>query len=228
MPFNATSPGTGSPYYGGGQVANPANVLVLTAAPNAAATGNPVGTIAINSGPGTCYIAVKNTGINGTVTWEQIGLAAGTVGTLTPDSGGAVSPLAGNIAITGGTGINSVGTANTVTFNVVGTGLKTTVSAATPSTPAINTRLVTNTAGLYTANLPAVAAVGSSIRITGLGAGGWLLQCGAGQTINSSGGSTTSGGSLASTNRYDCVLVTCTVANTGWIAETIVGNLTNA
>jgi len=160
MPFNATSPKTGSPYYGGGQVANPANVLLLTAAPSTAATGNPVGTIAINQTTGTGYLAVKNTGINGTVTWDQLGLSTGTVGSLTGDSGGAITPLAGNITLTGGTGINTVGTANTITYNVVGGGLKTTVSVATPTTPAINTRLVTNTAGLYTANLPAAAAVG--------------------------------------------------------------------
>lgn len=227
MPFNSTSGSGTVPYYGGGQVPNPANVIQKAGAPSAAAVDPALGTLYVDTTANAMYALVDKTGA--VATWALLGGGSSDVNTLTPDSGTSpVVPVGGTITLAGGTGVSTVGGANSMTFNVVGGGLKTTVSAATPSTVAINTRLVPNTGGLYTANMPAVAAVGSVIQITGNGAGGWLLQCGAGQTINSSGGSTSSGGSLASTNRYDSIRIVCVVANTTWTIEAIVGALTNA
>lgn len=228
MALNNTSTKQGFPYYGGGQVPNPANVITATIAPSTAATANAVGTIWVNTSAGTAYLAVKNTGINGTVTWDQLGLSTGTVGSLTGDSGGAITPTAGNINTLGGTGLSTSGAGSTMTFNVVGGGLKTTVVTGTTQAAAVNSRYVSNNAGVVTVTLPATAILGSMIKVTGLGAGGWAIAQNAGQVINSSGGSTTTGagGSLASTNRYDSVTLICVVANTTWIIEEMVGVIT--
>ncbi len=226
MPLFGTLGNKTTPLYGGGQVRNPADVLVLNAAPSSNAIGNRVGTVAINQVAGTAYMAVKNTGINGTVTWAVLGGAAADVNTLSGDTGGNIAPVAGNISLAGGTGIATAGAAGVITFSVVGGGLETTVDAVGPTaSPAVNTRFVPNTAGLLTINLPAVAAVGDMLQVSGLGAGGWVLDAAAGDTINASGGSTSSGGTLASTNRYDAVTVVCVVANTTWVVESQSGVL---
>ncbi len=70
--------------------------------------------------------------------------------------------------------------------------------------PGIN--YVMNNNSLITATLPSGAA-GNLIKICGLGSGGWKIAQLASQTINTDGHSTTTGigGSLSSSNRYDCV-----------------------
>ena len=60
----------------------------------------------------------------GTGNW--IALGSGTTGaivSLTGDSGGAISPIAGNIDIVGGAGVTVVGTAGTLTISLTGGGL---------------------------------------------------------------------------------------------------------
>src|SRR3990167_10204850 len=117
---------------------------------------------------GTAYMCVANTGALNGVTWAVLGGATADVNTLTGDSGTA-TPVAGNIHMVGGTGISTVGAAGTVTFNVVGGGLKTVVDATGPTnSPAVNTRIVPNTGVLLTINLPTVAAVGDLLQVTGL------------------------------------------------------------
>lgn len=98
----------------------------------------------------------------------------------------------------------------------------------TPVTMVVDTTYVANNAGLVTLNVPATVAQGSIFQIVGQGAGGWLVRMNTGQTANASGGSTTSAGSLASTNRYDCVRLLCTVANTTFTVVNSSGVITNA
>ncbi len=76
-------------------------------------------------------------------------------------------------------------------------------------------RINTNAAQV-TITLPAVAAAGSVVSIAGTGAGGWILQPGAGQTIQVL--TATASTSITSAERYDCIQVLCTVANTTWVA----------
>lgn len=228
MPFSTTG-GRGRnivPFYSGGQVPNPPNVILKAGAPSTGNIDNQVGTLYVDTTANAMYALVDVTG--STATWAVLGGGSSDVNTLTGDSGGAISPTGGTITLAGGTGIATSGSGSTITFNVVGGGLETTVSTTTPASPAVNTRLVTNTAGLFTVNLPAVAAVGSMLIVSGLGAGGWILDCAAGDTIESPGGSTSSGGTLASTNRYDSVTVVCVVADTTWVVESQMGVLTNA
>lgn len=77
---------------------------------------------------------------------------------------------------------------------------------------------ITNNASLVTITLPATAAVGSRLRVVGLGAGGWRVAQNASQLIHKSGTATTTGvtGHIDSSNRYDAATLICVVANTEW------------
>jgi len=125
----------------------------------------------------------------------------------------------GNITVTVGAGtvaLSATGAAGFVYNNVAGT----TQSAA------INQGYINGNAGLTTVTLPGTAAQGSVIAIQGLGAAGWVMTAAAGQTIKLGSSTTTSGGSLASTNLYDAVEIVCITANTTWGVKSVVGNLT--
>lgn len=87
---------------------------------------------------------------------------------------------------------------------------------------------VANNAGLVTLTLPATCAFGDTIRVAGLGAGGWKVAQNASQVIHFGDMDTTTGagGSLASTNRYDCIELLCVATNTDFLVLSSIGNLT--
>ena len=98
----------------------------------------------------------------------------------------------------------------------------------TSQTASIDNGYITNNAGLVTVTLPDTAALGSVVRLSGKGAGGWLLAQNAGETIHFGNTDTTTGvtGSLASTNQYDAIELVCITANTDWVVISSVGNIT--
>jgi len=98
----------------------------------------------------------------------------------------------------------------------------------TSAAMAVNNGYIANNAGLVTLTLPATAAVGSVIAVAGSGAGGWKIAQNSGQTIHFGNVNTTtgSGGSLASSLRYDSVSVVCNVANTDFVVTSSIGNIT--
>jgi hypothetical protein len=87
---------------------------------------------------------------------------------------------------------------------------------------------IADNAALLTFTLPAVAPQGSTLQVVGNGAGGWTIHQNAGQVINFNAASTTVGvgGSLSSSNRYNCVELMCTIANTAWTVMNNEGTLT--
>lgn len=103
-----------------------------------------------------------------------------------------------------------------------------TVVTGTTQAAAVNQRYAPNNAALCTVTLPATAAVGSSVELIGLGAGGWRLAQNAGQIVHLNSSATTSGagGSLSSTNQWNAVRVICLVANTTWVVSSSSGTLT--
>jgi hypothetical protein len=102
-----------------------------------------------------------------------------------------------------------------------------TVIAGTTQTAAISSGYIPSNGSLTTITLPAVAAVGSIIRICGQGAGGWSIVYGAAQSIIiGSKQSTVTTGNLSSSNANDTVELLCTVANTTFTVLSSVGNLT--
>lgn len=91
-----------------------------------------------------------------------------------------------------------------------------------------NGYIIDNGASLVTATLPATAAQGSIFEIAGKSSGGWKVGQAASQVINFGSTASTSGtgGSIASTNQYDCVRILCVTANTTFVVLSSVGNLT--
>lgn len=109
-----------------------------------------------------------------------------------------------------------------------GSGITWTDQTTTPVTIATSNGYITDNAGLVTLNMPANAAVGDTFLIVGKGAGGWLLQMNTGQIANMGSSPTSSAGSLASTNRYDCAELVCVTANTTFVVRSSIGNITVA
>ena len=85
-------------------------------------------------------------------------------------------------------------------------------------------------ATLLTFTLPSVANshLGDKLSIIGVGAGGWILAQNATQVIHVGATWTVAGvtGSIASTDRSDCVDLVCTVEGTTWTAYSVIGSLT--
>lgn len=79
-----------------------------------------------------------------------------------------------------------------------------------------NNGYIAENISLVTLNLPPTSLVGDEIDVIGKGSGGWLIQCGVGQTIILGTDTTSSGGSLASMRQNDSIYLVCTSANTEW------------
>ncbi len=123
-------------------------------------------------------------------------------------------------AINSGTGILVANGSGSITISATGGGIGWVSAGSTPVTAVINTGYIVTDASTVTFTLPTTAAVGSVVRIAGNGAGGWILQPGAGQTIKVLTASATT--SITSAEQYDCIEVVCTVANTTWVALSMV------
>lgn len=112
---------------------------------------------------------------------------------------------------------------------IIGSGLAwEEITATGPTSLEVNKGYILNNAGLVTVALPATAALGSVIKITGKGAGGWTLTQNAGQTIYFASANTTTGagGSLASTGARDSIELVCVTANNDFNVISSTGNIT--
>jgi hypothetical protein len=138
-----------TPYYGGGQVLDPANVIKTSGAPSSANIYNKLGTIAVDNAAATAYMLVSKSG--GVATWIDLGGGAGSFTTLT------VTGLSTLGALT------QVGTAN---INVTGTAV-TTIGNATGGVSLVGATGVT---GTLTASTGLVATTGN-LTLSGVGSG---------------------------------------------------------
>lgn len=138
--------------------------------------------------------------------------ASNTLSKLTAGSDGEVLTLASGVpswaAATGG-----------FTWNEV---------TGTSGTIAADNGYITNNASQVTMTLPSTCSVGDYFRVVGKGAGGWKVAQNASQLIHFGNMDTTTGtgGSLESTNDYDCVELLCISANTDFLVISAVGNIT--
>jgi hypothetical protein len=145
----------------------------------------------------------------------QVGSAAGALTSLALGT-------AGQALISNGSGANpsfqTISLATVFPWTVV----------AVNTNMAVNNGYIANSASLVTLTLPAVAAVGSIVRATGMNTGGWAIAQNAGQTIFFGTLSTTTGvtGGLSSTTPRDAIELVCVVANTSWNWITSQGNIT--
>lgn len=202
--------------YLGVRAKTPPDLIKQTRNPTTSDYQFQIGTLWVNT---TGVDSFQLVGISGqTATWVSLGGGTTQIATLTGDTGGAISPTAGNINILGGTGASVAGSGSTLTVNVVGGGMKTTV--VTANTPmAVNTAYVANKAGTAAVmTLPAVAAVGDVVRVSGLGATSYSIAQNAGQSIHLDATTSTVGvgGSVTPTSRYQSMEILCIVANTEW------------
>ena len=106
--------------------------------------------------------------------------------------------------LTAGANISITNGAGTITITATGlAGFSWTTVTGTSQAMLSNNGYIANNAGLVTLTLPATSAVGDEIDIIGKGAGGWKVQAGGGQTIVLGSSTTTSGGSVSSTQAKD-------------------------
>lgn len=182
---------------------------------------NAAGIVEVNNGtPGTYRdLQLRSLLITGTSSGlvTLTGAAAAGTWTLTvPTSGGSANQF-----------LQTNGSGTTTWANVSGANTWTEVTG-TSQAASVNNGYILNNAGLVTLTLPATAAVGEIIEVSGKGAGGWLVAQNSGQAIHFGNTNTTTGvaGSLASTNRYDTVKLLCITANTDFIVLSNIGNLT--
>lgn len=88
-----------TPYYGGGQASNPANVVQIDNVPSVKLTDGNLGTIAVDNAHNRAYMLTSKSG--GVSSWTTIGtLSGGGVAVLSGDTGIA-TPNLGDITISG-------------------------------------------------------------------------------------------------------------------------------
>lgn len=163
----------------------------------------------------------------------QVGNATGSLTSLTAATNGqlpigstGVDPVIASL--TAGDGVTIVNGPGSITISAPGGALNWNV-VAVGTNMAVNNGYITNNAAIpVTLVLPAVAAVGDIIRVTGKAVGGWTITQGAGQTIFFGTASTTTGvaGFLSSTNTRDTVELLCVTANNDFNVLSSIGNVT--
>lgn len=197
-----------------------ANGTLTNVAPSATA-GVPLVSGGSSADPSftTAVVAGGGTGVTSTTAYAV--LCGGTTST---------NPLQ-SIAGVGSSGqvLTSNGAGALPTFQAASAGVfPWTDVTGTSQAMAINNGYIADNAGLVTLTLPATAAVGSTIKITGKGAGGWTMAQNSGQLVNFGTSTTTTGtgGSLSSTNTFDSLEIVCITTNTTWNVQYAQGNLT--
>lgn len=126
-------------------------------------------------------------------------MAAGTGITLTQVSDGSGGEAV-EVSTTGGTGIPELE--------------PTEASGATSAL--VGKYYVANNISQVVFTLPATAVFGDKIGFLGKGAGGWKIQCNAGQTIHSAQGNAVSGGYVKSGEFRSGIVIMCITADTDW------------
>jgi len=167
--------------------------------------------------------------VGGATSQALTSLAVGSNGQVLVGSSGA-DPIFATLTGTGG--ITFTTGAGTLAINNTGGGL-TWTSVAVDASFTVNSGTIANKAGLLTMTLPASAALGDIIAITGINTAlGWKIAQNANQQIFMGTSSTTIGitGSLASINIRDTVYMVCVVAgaSTVWNVVNSMGNITVA
>lgn len=187
---------------------------------------------------------LSNTGTTNNPAWAQIDLSNGVTGILPIANGGTFASsftttdgtvyYDGTRLVTTTTGssgqvLTSNGIGLAPTYQAVGSSAFpwTVVTGATQAI-AVNNGYIANNSGTCVMTLPATAAVGDLVRVTGINnATGWKIAQNSGQTIYFGDSPTTTGatGFLASSLTRDSVELVCVVANNDWNVLSAQGNI---
>jgi len=133
--------------------------------------------------------------------------------------------------LTAGTGITITNGAGTITIAASGAGISWVTTAVNVTNMAVNTGYFCISAGgALTLGLPATSVLGDTIHVSLDGATSWQITQASGQQIRLGTSTTTLGatGTITSTGQGDSIEIVCRVANTLWVAQNTVGNLTIA
>jgi hypothetical protein len=160
----------------------------------------------------TANSAVLTTTSAGVPTWS----GTMTNGQVIIGSTGATPTAA---TLTAGSGISITNAAGSITIASSTSGMTWTTVSGTTQSATVNNGYITNNAGAVTVTLPTTFAIGDTVEVKGLGAGGWVLAAGTATTIRIGSSVTSSAGSLTSANQYDTVKVTGLVANSVWSVD---------
>jgi hypothetical protein len=173
------------------------------------------------SGGGLNMAIIDNTGQLGSQS-----IVVGGIVTLNGDSGSATGST---VTIAGGSGISTSAAGSTVTITATGAGAFSWSVITADQTAAVNNGYICNKAGTLALALPATAAIGDIIQVTGINtAAGWQITQAANQQIFFGSSSTTLGatGTLTSTAIRDSIAMVCVVAgaSTVWNVISSVGS----
>ena len=198
--------------------------LIVSPLTNGAVLSSATGILS-SAGPGTAGWVLTSNGAALAPTFQAN--AGGGIGTINADVGSTSGPT---VTIAGGANVTTAIVGTTLTITAAGSGgIVWTSPTTTPITLASNHGYVQAIAGAgqMTFTLPAAAAVGDIVQIIGQGSGGWtIVHPIAGHYIQFGNLATTSNtGSLSSSDRYDCVTLTCRVIDTIWAVTSSIGNL---
>lgn len=161
------------------------------------------GSLTITVGAGTIDLTASGTGIGQTITG---------------DTGGALSPTAGNWNILGGPGVTTTGSGSTLTINSV----VFTDQAASIAITSDSGTFATNGAPIIL-DLPAVPTQGQLIEIVCTTANAVAVDAPAGDFIRLGTLITSSGGTITSTAIGDVVVIRFNTANQTWYATSVIG-----
>lgn len=173
----------------------------------------------------TTLSALNSRGIVRTDASGVLATSAGTDGQILISDTATGTPTWATI--TAGAGISVTNGANAITIAATDS-TSWIESVASPVAMAVDKGYIVNNGALITLTLPAVAVVGDTVRVSGKGAGGWLIAQNAGQTIYFGTSTTTTGvgGSLASTAARDSIELVCVTANNDWNVLSVIGTIT--
>ena len=218
-------------------IAGAGSVSTSATASTVTVTGSGATTLHSDTGDATvssnAFTIAGGTGIATTATGSTLTVAidGSAVGeTITGDTGGALSPTAGNWNIVGAGTVSTSGSGSTLTITGTGGSFTWNEVVGTTQAMAVNNGYILNNGSEVTATLPSTAAVGDIVAVVGKGAGGWKIAQNSGQTIHFGSSDTTTGatGYLEFTNQYDSIELICITANTDWVGRNSVGNITVA
>lgn len=162
----------------------------------------------------------------GVADWILMGSVSGGIFTITTPDSNVVSPIAGNIDFLNGMGVTITSSGNQITFNSVGGGFTWNEVTALDTTIEAGNGYVANNGAQIAFSLPLTANFGDYSIISGLGAGGWMLNQNAGQSVIIGDFTSTIGvgGSIASTKPHDSIEILCVVADTTFKIQNWSGN----
>jgi hypothetical protein len=191
------------------------------------------GGFTVNNSSAIAVQTSSASGITLTATAGPINISANGANTLSGSS------VVLSSAVVTAPSLNTASTSNVLYYNPTGGVITYAAAPSSSGLPqnnvtvatqqmAVNNGYVTNyTGGMLGYTLPVTSAVGAVLQVTGNSAAGWQIEQNAGQNIQVGSISSTSGtgGYVESRNQYDGITLLCTVANTTWVATSVVGTL---